>query len=62
MDTTFCSFSENVSPNDGMLSIFVNKVIVMKMIFLNSSEFSFGIALANFRRLKPFFQNFAQTF
>ncbi|KRY64038.1 hypothetical protein T4A_690 [Trichinella pseudospiralis] len=21
--TTFCSFSENVSPNDGMLSIFV---------------------------------------
>ncbi|KRZ64012.1 hypothetical protein T10_11088 [Trichinella papuae] len=23
------------------------------MIFLNSSEFSFGIALANFRRLKP---------
>ncbi|KRY72846.1 hypothetical protein T4A_5376 [Trichinella pseudospiralis] len=28
-------------------------IILMKMIFLNSSEFSFGIALANFRRLKP---------
>ncbi|KAL1227343.1 Vitamin D3 receptor [Trichinella pseudospiralis] len=24
--TTFCSFSENVSPNDGMLSIFVSRL------------------------------------
>ncbi|KRZ40990.1 hypothetical protein T4C_2525, partial [Trichinella pseudospiralis] len=43
--TTFCSFSENVSPNDGMLSIFVSYPFLLnKIIILLTRDIEFIIA------------------